>query len=63
MNHENINNDQIWWEVLKYGVKQFSRKFSKTLAKNLGEELWILENELKVPYKNKIWYDLEMNII
>ena len=43
MNHENINNGQIRWEFLKYKVRKFSRKFSKTLAK---------ENKLKL-YEKK----------
>ena len=42
MNHENINDDQIRWEFLKYEVRKFSRRFSKTLAKELREELQIL---------------------
>ena len=48
MNHENINDDQIRWEFLKYEVRKFSRRFSKTLAKELGEELQILQNKLKL---------------
>ena len=48
MNHENINDDQIRWEFLKYKVRKFSRRFSKTLAKELGEELQILQNKLKL---------------
>ena len=48
MNHENINDDQIRWEFLKYEVRKFSRRFSKTLAKELGEELQVLQNKLKL---------------
>ena len=48
MNHENINDDQIRWEFLKYEVRKFSRRFSKTLAKELEEELQILQNKLKL---------------
>ena len=48
MNHENINDDQIRWEFLKYEVRKFSRRFSKTLAKELREELQILQNKLKL---------------
>ena len=48
MNHENINDDQIRWEFLKYEVRKFSRRFSKTLAKELREELQILSNKLKL---------------
>ena len=52
MNHENINNDQIRWEFLKYEERKFSRKFSKILAKELREELQILENKLKLYEQN-----------
>ena len=48
MNHENSNDDQIRWEFLEHKVKKFSRKFSKTLAKELRGELQILENKLKL---------------
>ena len=48
MNHENINDDQIRWEFLKYEVRKFSRRFSKTLAKELREELQILQNKSKL---------------
>ena len=52
MNHENINDDQIRREFLKYKVRKFSKNFSKTLAKELREVLRILENKLS--YRNKI---------
>ena len=52
INHENINDDQIQWEFLKYEVRKFSRKFSKNLAKELREELRILENKLKLYEQN-----------
>ena len=58
INHENINDDQIQWEFLKYKVRKFSRKFSKILAKELREELRILENKLKLHEQN-----LKMKII
>ena len=48
MNHENINDDQIRWEFLKYKMRKFSRKFSKILATELREELRILENKLRL---------------
>ena len=51
--------NQIQWEVLKYGVPQFSRKVSKTSAKELGGELRILENKLKVYEQNLIWFKNE----
>ena len=43
MNHENINDDQIRWEFLKYEMRKFSRKFSKIVVKEVREELRILE--------------------
>ena len=43
MIHENINDDQIRWEFRKYEVGTFSRKFSKTLAKELKDELQSLK--------------------
>ena len=52
MNYENINDDQIPWEFLKYKMRKFSRKFSKILAKELREELRILENKLKLYEQN-----------
>ena len=33
MNQENINDNQIRWEFLKYGVRKLSKKISETLAK------------------------------
>ena len=39
MNHENITDDQIGCELTKDEVRKFPRKFSKTLAKELREEL------------------------
>ena len=52
MNHENINHDQIPWDFLKYKVRKFPRKFSKILAKELWQELRILENKLKLYEQN-----------
>ena len=52
MKHENINDDQIQWQFLKYMMRKFSRKFSKILAKELREELRILENKLKLHEQN-----------
>ena len=52
MNQENINDDQIRQEVLKYGVGKFSIKFSKTLAKELRAWLQSLENKRKLDEQN-----------
>ena len=59
MNHENINDNQIQWEFLKYKVKKFSRKFSKTLAKELREKLQILENKSKLYKQNLKCFGIE----
>ena len=50
--HENINEDQIRWEFLKYEVRKFSRNLSRILAKQLREELRIVENKLKLHEQN-----------
>ena len=52
MEHQHINDDQIRWEFLKYRVRKFSRKLSKTLAKEIKEDLRILENKLKLYKQN-----------
>ena len=59
MNRENINDDQIRWEFLKYKVRKFSRKFCKTLAKELREKLRILENKLKLHKQNSKCFENE----
>ena len=61
MNHENINDDQIRWESLKYEVRKCSRKFSKTLAKKLREEFRILENKLELYEQNLTWRNMMIN--
>ena len=48
MNHENINDDQIRCEFLKYEMKKISKRFSKTLAKQLREELRIYEQKINI---------------
>ena len=52
MNHENINDNQIWREFLKYEGRKFPRKFCKTLTKELREELRIFENKLMLYERN-----------
>ena len=44
---ENILNDQVRWEYLKYEVRKFSIKFSKAQAKKLRLERVLLEKKLK----------------
>ena len=52
MNNENVNDDQIRWEFLKYKVKKVSWKISKALAKELREKMRIFENKLKLHEQN-----------
>ena len=52
MNHENITDDQIGCGLTKDEVRKFPRKFSKTLAKELREELWVFENKLRLYGQN-----------
>ena len=52
MSRENVNDDQIRWEFLKYGVRKFSLIFSKILTKELKEELRILENKWELDEQN-----------
>ena len=44
---ENILDDQVRWEYLKYEVRKFSIKFSKAQAKKLRFERVLLEKKLK----------------
>ena len=42
---ENILDDQVRWEYLKYEVRKFSIKFSKAQAKRLRLERVLLEKK------------------
>ena len=44
---ENMPDDQVRWEYLKYEVRKFSIKFSKAQAKKLRLERILLEKKLK----------------
>ena len=44
---ENILDDQVRWENLKYEVRKFSITFSKSQAKKLRLERVLLEKKLK----------------
>ena len=52
LSYKNINDDQFRWEYLKNEVRKFSRKISKTLAKEFWEKLRILENKLNLYKQN-----------
>ena len=45
---ENINDDQILWEFLKYEIRNFTIMFTKKHAKTVRKEKEKLENELKI---------------
>ena len=45
--NENISDDQVKWEYLKYEVKKFTIHYSKNLAKSIRDE------RLKFYLKNK----------
>ena len=45
---ENINDDQILWEFLKYEIRNFTIMFTKKHAKTVRQEKEKLENELKI---------------
>ena len=47
LNKENITDDQVIWEYLKYEIRKFSIQFSKKQAKILNEERVSLEKNLK----------------
>ena len=45
---ENINDDQILWEFLKYKIRNFTIMFTKKHAKTVRKEKEKLENEMKI---------------
>ena len=44
---ENILDDQVKWEYLKYNIRKYTIKFSKELAKNTNKTTDDLETKLK----------------
>ena len=48
LNNENIKDDQVIWEYLKYEIRKFTIQYSKRLAKALREERECLETKLKI---------------
>ena len=52
LNNENIKDDQVIWEYLKYEIRKFSIQYSKRLAKALREERECLERKLKILEQN-----------
>ena len=45
--NENILNDQVKWEYLKYNIRKYTINFSKKLAKNTNKKIVDLETKLK----------------
>ena len=45
--NENILDDQVKWEYLKYNIRKYTINFSKTLAKNTNKQIVDLETKLK----------------
>ena len=45
--NENILDDQVKWEYLKYNVRNYTINFSKKLAKNTNKKIVDLETKLK----------------
>ena len=45
--NENILDDQVKWEYLKYNIRKYTINFSKKLAKNTNKKIVDLETKLK----------------
>ena len=52
LNNENIKDDQVIWEYLKYEIRKFTIQYSKRLVKTLREERECLERKLKILEQN-----------
>ena len=52
LNEENIFDDQIRWEYLKYEIRKFSIHFSVSEAKKINNEMKTLENKMKTFEEN-----------
>ena len=52
LNEENIFDDQIRWEYLKYEIRKFSIHFSVSEAKKINNEMKTLENKIKTVEEN-----------
>ena len=44
---ENITDEQVIWEYIKYAIRKFAIEFSKQYAKDKRTKTFILENRLK----------------
>ena len=45
--NENVLDDQVKWEHLKYNIRKYTINFSKKLAKNTNKKIVDLETKLK----------------
>ena len=45
--NENISDDQVKWEYLKYNIRKYTMNFFKKLAKNTNKKIVDLETKLK----------------
>ena len=54
---ENILDDQVKWEYLKYNIRKYTIKFSKELAKNTNKTIHDLETKLKLYEKPENYVD------
>ena len=45
--NENVLDDQVKWEYLKYNIRKYTINFSKKLAKNTNKKIVDLETKLK----------------
>ena len=52
LNEENIFDDQIRWEYLKYEIRKFFIHFSVSEAKKINNEMKTLENKMKTFEEN-----------
>ena len=52
LHKENIVDDQVIWEYLKYKIRKFTIQYSKRLAKALRNETECLEGKLKLLEQN-----------
>ena len=55
--NENILDDQVKWEYLKYNIRKYTIKFSKELAKNTNKITADLETKLKHFEKHENYVD------
>ena len=55
--NENILDDQVIWEYLKYNIRKYTIKFSKELAKNTNKTIDDLETKLKHYEKHENYVD------